>query len=192
MKRKLLLTIGLCLMLSGALLFGVSQWMGNMSESQCRDTVALMEARLPERTPGIPGLYSNVQMPVLSLNGKDYSALLAVPGHGVKLPVVHLWEDRGLLNAPCRFSGSLYDGTLVIGGTDRTLDFCKRLDIGDEIRITDMSGMEFRFSVTRVERTTTASAEKLMKEEYDLTVYVKDSYSMEYILVRCNGMAAGG
>lgn len=193
MKRKLLLFLGFALMAGGMLLFAATQWLGDLGQKQCRETVQRMEALLPESKAGIPGLYSNTDMPVLSLKDKDYSALLSVPSQGVKLPVVHRWKDRNLLTAPCRFSGSVYDGTLVIGGTDRPgqLDFCKRLDIGDEIRITDMAGLEFRFTVTRVERTSDPTAEKLMKEEYDLTVYVKDSYSLEYILVRCNGLASG-
>lgn len=146
-----------------------------------------IQSLLPEPHPGIPADYSDSEMPVLQISGEDYVCLLEVPAFGICLPVQNQWENPNLATGPCRYWGSIYDGTLILGGSnqDNALSFCTRLDIGDEILLTDMQGTQFRCTVEKIQRSSSAEFETLSSEEYPLTLFLRESFDERYILIRC-------
>ena len=186
MKRfwKYLPILGMALILAGAALLILPE----LRAVRTRETVAQLEQRLPQRITGYQGIYADSAMPALELEGTDYVGILDLPGYGVKLPVAGVWEEGNRNARPSLFWGSAYDGTMVIGGSaDKgQLDFCSKVNPGDLIRFTDMTGAEFDYQVTWVDRSKEAEADWLMKEEYDLTVFTRDPYSLLYIAVRCD------
>ena len=146
-----------------------------------------MNKLLPDRTPGTPEAYLDSVMPVLEINGIDYVALIEIPSQGIALPVSDRWNSTGLLDSPARFSGSAYDKSLVIGGTDdpKQFGFCDEIKHDAVITITDMTGAQFSYTVSRIDRAKHAEAQWLQNEAYDLTLFCRSTYSMEYIAVRC-------
>lgn len=146
-----------------------------------------IQALLPEPQYGTTADYSGSEMPVLQIEGADYVCLLEVPALSVHLPVQNQWQ-AGILNTqPSRFWGSIYDGTLILGGGNQVgqFDFCARLDIGDQIILTDMQGTEFYCSVAQIDRSSSADFGKLSDEAYPLTLFVREEYDSRYIVVRC-------
>lgn len=89
---------------------------------------------------------------------------------------------------PGRFWGSIYDGTCILGGSNQEgqFAFCSRLDVGDDIVITDMQGVEFRCCVERIDRSQSADFEQLYHADYPLTLFVREKYESRYIVVRCD------
>lgn len=147
-----------------------------------------IQSLLPERTTGTMADYSDPEMPVFQVDGKDYVCLLEVPSQAVCLPVENQWRS-GILAMPVgRFWGSIYDGTLILGGGNEKgqLEFCGRLDIGDQIILTDMQGTEFSCKVSRIDRSRSADLEKLADQTYPLTLFVREPYDQSYIIVRCD------
>lgn len=192
MKRKVpvFVILGSCLILASlccALFFGIRTYLGNKT---CRQVVSRMEELLPERIPGESGSNSDVAMPVLSIGGTDYVALLEIPTFGTELPVADLWDGSNLSACPARFCGSSYDNTLVIGGTDsaRQFGFCDQIQHETIVTVIDMTGAEFSYSVSRIDRAKHAETQWLTDERWDLTLFCYDVYSMEYIAVRCDGI----
>ena len=188
MKRnKILQMIGILLILGscGILLF--SRMSAQKARTEAAEIVTEIRRSLPEKSFGTMESFSSMSMPVHQIGGEDFSALLEVPAYGVILPVGDGWEPGSVRSYPCRFAGSVYDGTLVIGGADQPgqLDFLDKLEIGTVITVTDMTGAVFTYTVDRVGRSRTAEAEKLMDAGVDLTLFARDAYSLEYILVRC-------
>ena len=106
----------------------------------------------------------------------------------MKLPIYSSWEDGSVAKYPCRFWGSAYDNSLIVGGSDRKgqFDFCSRLDLGDKIRITDMTGTEFSYEVVRIDRRKQADLQTFEEVDCDLTLFVRDSSTLNYIIVRCD------
>ena len=51
--------------------------------------------------------------------------------------------------------------------------------------VPNMLGAEFDYSVARIDRSKTAESEKLINEEYCLTIFARDSKTSDYIIVRC-------
>ena len=147
-----------------------------------------MNQLLSDRISGVSGEYSDSVMPVLEISGVDYVALLEIPAQGVVLPVSDQWNSTGLSRSPARFSGSAYDSTLVIGGADHPgqFGFCDEIEHDAVLNITDMTGVQFSYIVSRVDRAKHAQTQWLQNEEYDLTLFCRSAYSMEYIAVRCN------
>ena len=188
-KRKisLPLVLGGCLILCSLCLVLAGQLRAHVGAGKSREVVAQLESLLPERTAGVPGTYPYADMPVLELGGADYVALLEVPAFGVTLPVTDSWEGRSLSRAPARFWGSAYDNTLVVGGSDdaRQFGFCTGIGHGATVRLTDMTGAQFNYTVCGIDRAKHAQSEWLMDEDCDLTLFCHDVLAMEYVAVRC-------
>lgn len=189
MKRRIpfLLILGTCLIVFSLCCVIVVQLRQYDGVKNCQEVAMEMNKLLPDRTPGVPGVYSDSVMPVLEINGADYVALLEIPSQGVVLPVADQWNSMGLSNSPARFSGSAYDKSLVIGGVDhpRQFGFCDEIEHDAVLNITDMTGAQFSYIVSRIDRSKHAQTQWLQNEEYDLTLFCRSAYSMEYIAVRC-------
>lgn len=187
-KTSVFLTVGIILLILSATAIAVLQVRIFIGEKRCISVAARLEELLPERTVGTPEDYTGVDMPVLELDGVDYVAILEVPSFGISVPVADKWSSRGLFDTPARFYGSAYEHSLVIGGADvaHQLYFCDKIDNGAELTVVDMTGVSFSYTVTKVERSKSADIDRLSEGEHSLTLFCRDTYSMEYVLVRCD------
>ena len=111
----------------------------------------------------------------VEIDGIDVIGLLALPGRGIKLPVSAEWDSSEQSFRPARFMGSVYDGTLIVGGhsKDGNFDFIDQLDAGEELTFTDMFGRVFRYTVRKIRHADNARAETLADSESALTLFVK-------------------
>ena len=89
---------------------------------------------------------------------------------------------------PCRFFGSIYDGTLHIGATSQKgqYDFYREISVGDIVYFTDIEGNCYTFEVTGLRYQKHADQEALQQEESALTLFIKNLYAFEYLVVYCN------
>ncbi len=190
MKKRLLflgVILGICLILGSLCLVLITQTRMHKGSRESQAIVSRLMELLPEKTPGTPEGYLNTAMPVLDIDGTDYVAILEIPAFGIRLPVSDDWRDKDLYCAPSRFGGSVYDHSLVIGGGDysRQFDFCDKIELETLVMVTDLTGAQFPYSVSRVDRAEQAETQWLVSSDFDLTLFCRDSYSMEYIAVRC-------
>lgn len=190
MKKRILslgIILGFCLILGSLCLILGSQFRIRQGTQECNAVLSQVNNLLSERTQGTPEGYPNTEMPALDIHETDYIGLLEIPAFGIALPVSDDWTNKDLYCAPSRFCGSVYDHSLVIGGGDYTLQFafCDKIDIGTLVVLTDLTGAEFPYCVSRVDRSEQANAQWLAHSDFDLTLFCRDTYSMEYIAVRC-------
>jgi len=189
-KRKfpLFLVLGICLILLSVLLVFVFQIRIHLGVQHSQTILSSMEQVLPERTTGASGVDFTSAMPVLEIEDADYVAMLEVPFFDVALPVADQWDSNKLFLSPSRFCGSAYNNTLIIGGADnpRQFGFCDKIEHGVRITVTDMTGAQFAYTVSKIDRAKHAETQWLMDSDYELTLFCHDIYSMEYIAVRCN------
>ena len=188
-KRKfpLLLVLGAGLILISLSMLIAYQIDRIQGEQYCQRIASKIDSLLPEKTVGIPGTYPKSCMPVLEVESADYAALLEIPAYGLSLPVADKWDSNNLSQSPARFFGSAYDNTLIIGGIDspQQFGFCKEIELGAYVTITDMTGHQFTYTVSKVERSDHAETSWLTDHESALTLFCHDIYAMEYIAVRC-------
>ncbi len=152
------------------------------------DAVAYLESVMPQRVAGFHEERSVPESACVNYQGTDYTAILELPVHSVKLPVAAVWDRRAAVFTPCRFTGNLYAGTFVIGGADADgqFDFVSKVDIGERVTVTNMQGEVFRYQVADVKHAKNAKIETLLQDDYDLVLFAEIRKTGEVILVRCN------
>ena len=126
-------------------------------------------------------------MPVATVDGLDYVGSVRFPVLGLELPVLAEWSDETLTAAPCRYSGTLASGDLVLAGHNYTRHF-GRLDNllpGDEVVFATMNGVEHRFTVALVETLPAAAVAEMTAGEYPLSLFTCDYSGQARITVRC-------
>lgn len=187
-KRKFLLVLisGICLVLIGVSLMVVTQMRIHAGKQHSKHILEKLDGILPERKSGLLEMYLDSGMPVLEIDGEDYVCVIEIPSFDVTLPVADRWDSNKVFGSPARFFGSAYDGSLIIGGADisQQFGFCKEIELGTLVTVTDMTGTQFTYVVSDVDRAKHAETKWLMDAECDLTLFCRDLYSMEYIAVR--------
>lgn len=184
---KLLLLAGFLLILGSAGLLAYSRVHTQRAAASAAELTARLESVLPPRTAGITDTYTTMEMPAFSIGGQDFIGLIEVPAFQTTLPLGSDWDRSRVTSFPCRFWGTVYDSTLIIGGSDQSgqFDFLDQIQFGDTVLVTDMTGAEFTYCTEKIYRSDSADAEILLDERYDLTLFARDSRSFEYIIVRC-------
>ncbi len=191
-KRRFsfLLSLGITLIAISLIFVVAFQVRLHIGSSKGEEIAVSMKEILDERSKEVTGDVSDKLMPILEIEGTDYVAMLEIPSQDVTLPVASGWDKNKLHVSPARFYGSCYDKTLVIGGGDYShqFSFCDKLDVGEVIILTDMTGRQFGYTVSRVDRSRNATREWLTENDCDLTLFCQDLESMKYLAVRCEAI----
>ena len=185
---RLLLWCGVALVVFAVGLFAWSRISVSLYASQAREKAETLLGLMPDVRDGAPDGRTQVAMPVIELDGEDLAGLISVPRYDVCLPFGNAWDASAVQKLPRRFSGSMYDGTLVIGGSDSAgqLECIEVLSIGDTVTVIDVAGERYTYTVAWVEKTKDVSAERLCDAQYDLTLFARNTYGFEYTVVRLN------
>ena len=186
-RSKWWIGCGVALLACGLILLLATHIAEVVGQQKAAELAARLQQRLPTATVGVQDTYSSMAMPALEVDGENVIGLLEIPSHGVTLPIGSAWDTWKLISYPQRFSGTVYDGSLIIGGRDSVgqLECLKVVDIGDEIVVTDMTGARFTYAVESVQRSSSAAASVLDEGDADLTLFVRAAYGTEYVIVRC-------
>ena len=184
LQRTFVIVGGGLIILSLALLI---YWYGSASlfAAKCEEYVSHIQKVLPAEKPAAPQQGKDNVMPVLSVDGIDFMSLLEFPSNNRILPVANQWGN--VMEYPCRFAGSVHESALVIGATDRKgqCDFVASISVGDTVFVTDMMGNRYSYLVADILHTDNVHRDLLMNTDAPLTVFVKNTLSDEYILIRC-------
>lgn len=196
-----------CICLGAALLIGaLGLYQSNRrealeAEAASREIIAQMaETITEERTQGVP---SPVEMPAelplteepvldtamaaMEIDGYRYVGFLTIPDLALELPVMEEWDYDRLKIAPCRYSGTLLGGDLVIAAHNYLSHFghLMELAIGSEILFTDVNGNLTRYSVAELEILQPTAVEDMTAGDYDLTLFTCTYGGATRFTVRC-------
>ena len=184
----LLAGIGGVLILAAAALIAATQVsILNHSEKNAA-TLQKMLSLMPEVQDASPNDRINTDPPLLEIDGVDYFGIVEVPGYGKALPVGGSWSKKALAHHPQRFDGSIYDGSLILGGsgTKGQMDYLHKVSIGDTVTVTDVSGDRYSYTIKEIKKKRSASTEALTSEEADLILFARDRKALNYTLVFCD------
>lgn len=184
--RKWLVPAGAVLLVVGLAVLLAWQWGIHRAAEKAQAYVSAICSVIPQPQGAAPEGRRENTMSVLSVDGKDFVGILELPGYGSKLPVGASWGDSG--RYPCRFSGSIYDGSLCIGATSQKgqYDFYREISVGDSVLFTDMEGNRYSYQVADIRYVKHADQESLHRTEGMLTLFIKNVYAFEYMVVSCN------
>jgi len=183
----LLLISGIVLMVGAVAGVVIHHFSVKNAGSQARKTVQTLYRLMPEVRPGVLDDRINVEMPALEVDGRDYVGIIEVLKYDRTLPIAAKWDAGAVDRFPCRYTGSIYDGTLIIGGSDNEgqFDFMKLITGGDAVHITDVTGTRYAYVVTDIQKSDNVSTANLTSKDTDLVFYARNTYSLDYTIVHC-------
>ena len=184
--RKICIIVGACLLILAAVLLGLWRWNIDKSEERVQYYISTLRALIPEPQNAVPEERRDNTMSALSIDGVDFAGIVELPRYASALPVCADWGKT--YKYPCRFSGSIYDGTMQIGATTQKgqYDFYRELSVGDTVLFTDVEGNRYTFTITSLRYEKHADQTALQREEAALTLFIKNIYSFEYLIVSCD------
>lgn len=126
-------------------------------------------------------------MDTVEVDGRLYVGFLTVPDLGLELPVMADWDYDLLKIAPCRYSGTLQGGDLVIAAHnyDRHFGRLRDLQLGAEILFTDVNGNSRRFRVAELEILQPGDVEAMTAGDYALSLFTCTYGGATRFTVRC-------
>ena len=184
--QKICILVGVCLLVGAVIILAMWRWNISTSEKQAQYYVSTLRALIPESQNAVPEERRDNTMSVLSVDGIDFVGLVELPRYESALPVGADWGKSS--KYPCRFSGSIYDGTMQIGATTQKgqYDFYRELSVGDTVNYTDVEGNRYTFTITSLRYEKHADQTALHHEEVPLTLFIQNIYSFEYLIVFCD------
>ena len=180
---------GICLLVLSAAVLSAWLWGPHTAQRKAADYVQTIRTLIPEPQSVVLEERSNNTMAVLSIRGTDFLGILEIPKFGSSLPVCGEWGKAW--KYPCRLSGNIYDRTMQIGGTSQTgqYDFYRELSVGDSVFFTDVEGNHFSYEVTDIRYEKHADQTALRRESAALTVFIRNIYGFEYMILYCNTLS---
>lgn len=129
----------------------------------------------------------DMEMPVVTVNGKDYIGVLRIPVLELELPVISQWSYPDLKTAPCRYRGSAYRNDLIILAHNYGSHFggLKNLHFGDSVTFTDADGNVFSYTVVEMEELQPSAVAQMENGEWDLTLFTCTTGGQSRFTVRC-------
>lgn len=194
---SLLMASGGILMAAGLLLTGYNMWDGRRASVAAQEALEQMPV-LPQTSEEIsadPGeqkipdyiLDPNRDMPAVEIAGNAYIGTLNIPSLDLSLPVMSEWSYTKLRIAPCRYAGTAYQSGFVLAAHNYRTHFgsLSRAAAGDRVTFTDMDGNIFYYQVEEVQVLQPADIEKMLSDEWDLSLFTCTLGGQTRLTVRC-------
>lgn len=194
-RGTLLIAAGLLLLLAAAGLTGYNLWDQERASRSVDNALTQLEAVIPEPdTVELPEgmmpdflLAPNMEMPTVEVEDNNYIGYLTIPSLELRLPVMSTWSYPLLKEAPCRYSGSAYQGNLVICAHNYEHHFgqLKNLRPGDEVYFTDVDGNLFSYAVAELEQLAPNEAKRMLSGDWALSLFTCTVGGRFRVTVRC-------
>ena len=181
-----LFCIGVLLILCAAVLCGLNVYSMKRAEKMSDDIALRFEEMLYENI-GQPEAREEAAPTELIIDGSSYIGILSVPSRGLWLPVRSDISYPALMESPCRYSGSVSDGNLVIAAHNYPAHFggLRRIANGERIEFVDAGGAVTEYTVVLVEILEPDEVKRMIDSDYDLTLFTCTPGGASRVTVRC-------
>lgn len=188
-KRGLLLVAaGLILMLAGVSLYILHEQQDTLAGQNAGILLDELTHDIKYSEPVFDTPEDDGEEPMSSrtLSGYDLVGILRIPSANLELPVLSEWSYPLLDVSPCRYSGSLETGDLIILGHSYRSHFRSlwQMKAGDSVEFTDVNGVTSSFVAAEVDVVRERETEKLASD-YPLTLFTCTRDSRHRVVVRC-------
>ncbi len=186
--------LGVVLLLAALGLYGYNRWEDAQAGAEAQTVVQDLQEKVVEQTqsaasaPAIDTSSLDPELPVVELDGYEYVGYISIPAIGIDLPVMSEWSYPKLKISPCRQFGSSRTDDLVIAAHNYESHFGKigTLALGDEVRFTDMDGIENHYTVSAIEVHDPTDVEAVEHSGHDLVLYTCTYGGKTRIVVFCD------
>ena len=180
-----LLIAGAVLVISACGMLFVKRMLDKQAVLGNEEVVGRMRGLLPDGGIGFLEEGEDPRMPTIEIGGVNYLGRISVERFGVDRAVTSEWNERSASAFFGHTSGSLYDKSLVVGARNDAgqFSFFYEIDKGDKVRFIDAEGVTYVYIVKSAARK--SSFDPSARTDADLTLYLYNSLSMEYIVLYC-------
>jgi len=142
--------------------------------------------------PVLPTVNPQKEMKTAEIDGHEYIGFVGIPALGLELPVMADWDYDKLKIAPCRYSGSVFTGDLVVMAHNYKKHFgsLSTLRPGDSVTFTDMEGQTLYYEVTALDVLSSTAVEDMTSGEFDFTLFTCTYGGESRVTVRCDRTSA--
>ena len=181
------LLLGIFCLAGAAGLFLYNQHENNqveiMTERLLPELEEAIETQKNESLPETDSTESGV-----TIDGRTYLGYLSIPALDLSLPVLRDWNFDSLKIAPCRYSGSLEEGGLVIAAHNyrRHFGHLSSLDPGDSVQLTDTVGIVHDYEIREVTVLQPEDVDEMISGDWDLTLFTCTYGGKSRVTIRCS------
>ncbi len=180
--------LGATLLLGAALLFLLNYYEAEKAVSSSKSAVSKIEAYIAESSDDKTDTrdpYDDTMRKV-EIDGYSYIGYISIPSLDLKLPVMSDWDYNKMTISPCRYSGSVKSGDMVIAGHNYTGHFGSlyKMKIGDEAFFTDIDGVVTAYKAYEIETLSPENVEEMINGDFDLTLFTCTYSGQSRITVR--------
>ena len=195
---RVLVLLGVLLLLGAAGLYGYNQWVDYQAGVESETAVLTLVEEIQSREVVIQEVSqaeegpSEAQLKVAELDGAYYMGVLTIPSLGKILPIQSDWSMSQLKRSPCRYSGSIAEGELVIAGHNYKKHFSglATLKQGDSIVFTDLEGNQIFYEVREIYTVAAMDIDGMVNSGYDLSLFTCNYGGKARVTVRCDRVEA--
>ncbi len=135
-------------------------------------------------------LYPDREMPTISVDSIGYIGYIFIPSLSIRLPVQGDWVYDLLTISPSRYSGSVYQNNMIIGGHSYITHFraLRNISSGARVFFYDTEGYTYEYEVTYAMSLNPNQGAVLFDEEsedWDLTLFTCNTGGQTRCIVRC-------
>ena len=195
---RVLVLLGVLLLLGAAGLYGYNQWVDYQAGVESEAAVLTLVEEIQSREVVIQEVSqaeegpSEAQLKVAELDGAYYMGVLTIPSLGKILPIQSDWSMSQLKRSPCRYSGGIAEGELVIAGHNYKKHFSglATLKQGDSIVFTDLEGNQIFYEVREIYTVAATDINGMVNSGYDLSLFTCNYGGKARVTVRCDRVEA--
>ncbi len=193
MKRKVrgvvLVVMGLMLTFGGAALYTHYESQANLAGQNAQ--VLLQELSLDMQQRQLMGITVEApenQMLQVTIEGQAVIGILRAEEAAIELPVLQSWDYEKLMIAPCRYSGSIEEGNLILLGHNykQHLEKLDQLEPGDAVEFVDVEGKSYSFVVAETVVLQPTQVEELTSTDHPLTIFTCTPNGRSRFVVYCD------
>lgn len=195
-RGLLLISLGVLLTLGALGLACYNLWDDGRAGKAVVSVMEELDEQIPAPGTSVPPagdfipdyvLAPKIEMPTVSVDGRDYVGYLNIPALGLALPVMSRWGDEELKIGPCRYSGSAYLDNMVICAHNYVHQFgtLGRLRPDDLVQFVDADGNLFEYVVVELDEIGPYDIQTMNSGEYALSLFTCNFSGRLRTTVRC-------
>ena len=189
-KGKILVIIGVFLILISLTMTVYNKYEDLKAGKDANETLNIIKNEITSQKHVIDTLPTDEvrEMKTININGDEFIGTITIPSINLELPVLSKFSNSNLKKAPCRYYGNLFTNDLIICAHAYETFFANlnKLKQNDLIIFTDVDGNVYTYEVLEVEVLKETDVDKMVNNEFDLTLYTCTYDNTGRVTVRCN------
>ena len=189
-KGKILVIIGVFLILISLTMTIYNKYEDLKAGKDANETLNIIKNEITSQKHVVDTLPTDEvrEMKTININGDEFIGTITIPSINLELPVLSKFSNSNLKKAPCRYYGNLFTNDLIICAHAYETFFANlnKLKQNDLIIFTDVDGNVYTYEVLEVEVLKETDVDKMVNNEFDLTLYTCTYDNTGRITVRCN------